>query len=208
MKRTTYIYCLVCPLECRVRYVGQSVQPMHRYFQHLNCAKNILNKYPDDWEKEAQRLSSKDRWIVRVLHEGEYPQLLILEGLEKASSDAANAAEQRWIDVFHAADHPLTNREISLQPPPPKGVSLALPAITYEQQEARPEHFRGSIAGGIRHLRKRHAMTQEELAKRCGVGVSTIIRAEQGAVEPHPTTVRKVAAALGVSPQELTRLAQ
>ena len=61
------------------------------------------------------------------------------------------------------------------------------------------------IGDRLRQLRKQSLMTQEELATRSGVAVSTIIRIERNQVEPHGSTIRKLAEALRVEPQELVK---
>ena len=61
------------------------------------------------------------------------------------------------------------------------------------------------IGDRLRQLRKHSLMTQEELAARSGVAVSTIIRIERNQVEPHGSTIRKLAEALDVEPQELVK---
>jgi transcriptional regulator with XRE-family HTH domain len=63
------------------------------------------------------------------------------------------------------------------------------------------------IGDRLRDLRKRALLTQKELAERSGVGVTTIIRIERNQVEPHGSTIRKLAEALEVEPQELVRRA-
>lgn len=63
------------------------------------------------------------------------------------------------------------------------------------------------IGDRLRQLRKQSLMTQEQLAERSGVAVSTIIRIERNQVEPHGSTIRKLAEALEVEPQELVRRA-
>jgi transcriptional regulator with XRE-family HTH domain len=61
------------------------------------------------------------------------------------------------------------------------------------------------IGERLRHLRKRALMSQRELAKRSGVGVTTIVRIERNQVEPHGATIRKLAQALEVDPAELVK---
>ncbi len=61
------------------------------------------------------------------------------------------------------------------------------------------------IGERLRDLRKRALMTQRELAERSGVGVTTIVRIERNQVEPHGSTIRKLAEALGVEPYELVK---
>ena len=59
------------------------------------------------------------------------------------------------------------------------------------------------IGDRLRELRKRSLMSQRELARRSGVGVTTIVRIERNQVEPHGATIRKLAQALDVDPAEL-----
>ena len=61
------------------------------------------------------------------------------------------------------------------------------------------------IGKRLRDLRKRALMSQRELAKRSGVGVTTIVRIERNQVEPHGSTIRKLAEALGIDPYELVK---
>ena len=63
------------------------------------------------------------------------------------------------------------------------------------------------IGERLRDLRKQALMSQRELAERSGVGVTTIVRIERNQVEPHGATIRKLAEALEVEPQELVRRA-
>lgn len=55
----------------------------------------------------------------------------------------------------------------------------------------------------LRPLRERQALTQRELATLAGVTQSTIQRLETGLQEARPSTIRKLARALGVKPVDL-----
>jgi transcriptional regulator with XRE-family HTH domain len=55
----------------------------------------------------------------------------------------------------------------------------------------------------LKSLRQRKALTQQELADKAGVTRSTVARVEGSAEEPFPTTIRKLAEALGVRPEDL-----
>lgn len=55
----------------------------------------------------------------------------------------------------------------------------------------------------LKTVRERRALTQHELAERAGVNRVTIARLEGGVDQPLPGTVRKLAGALGVEPEEL-----
>jgi transcriptional regulator with XRE-family HTH domain len=61
------------------------------------------------------------------------------------------------------------------------------------------------IGDRLRDIRKRSLMTQQELADKSGVGVTTIIRIENNQVEPQGRTIRKLAEALEVEPHELVK---
>ena len=61
------------------------------------------------------------------------------------------------------------------------------------------------IGDRLRDLRKRSLLTQEQLAERSGIGVATIIRVERNQVEPRGSTIRKLAEALSVEPEELVK---
>jgi len=53
----------------------------------------------------------------------------------------------------------------------------------------------------LRYTRLRRSLSQAELGQRSGVSPITIARIESGArKEPHPRTIRKLAAALDVDP--------
>ena len=55
----------------------------------------------------------------------------------------------------------------------------------------------------LRAIRDRLFVTQEELAERTGMSRATISRIESGQQRPRISTVRKLAAALGVTPETL-----
>jgi transcriptional regulator with XRE-family HTH domain len=61
------------------------------------------------------------------------------------------------------------------------------------------------IGDKLREMRKRALLTQQQLADKSGVGITTIIRVERNQVEPHARTIRKLAEALGVEPHELLK---
>jgi transcriptional regulator with XRE-family HTH domain len=61
------------------------------------------------------------------------------------------------------------------------------------------------IGDRLRDLRKRKLLTQEQLAERSGVGIATIVRVERNQVEPWGSTIRKLAEALSVEPEELVK---
>jgi transcriptional regulator with XRE-family HTH domain len=61
------------------------------------------------------------------------------------------------------------------------------------------------VGDRLKDLRIEQALTQRELADNAGIGVNTVNRIELNETEPHMSTVRKLAAALGVEPRRLTK---
>jgi transcriptional regulator with XRE-family HTH domain len=59
------------------------------------------------------------------------------------------------------------------------------------------------VGENLRRLRRLNALTQAQLAERAGLARSAVARAELDQTEPHMTTLRKLADALGVHPREL-----
>jgi transcriptional regulator with XRE-family HTH domain len=57
----------------------------------------------------------------------------------------------------------------------------------------------------LRELRRRRVLTLEELAQKAGVGRNTIWRLEHGVMGAQPRTIRKIAKALNVEPEELVK---
>jgi transcriptional regulator with XRE-family HTH domain len=59
------------------------------------------------------------------------------------------------------------------------------------------------IGDKLREARTRKLMTQQELADKSGVGVTTIVRIERNQVDPQFRNIRKLAKALDIAPIEL-----
>jgi len=55
----------------------------------------------------------------------------------------------------------------------------------------------------LRFWRERKALTQQQLADKAGITRVTVARVEAGLEQPYPTTVRKLADALEVGPEDL-----
>ena len=61
-----------------------------------------------------------------------------------------------------------------------------------------------SFGQRVRRLRQFGVMTQTDLATKAGISLVTVARLENDAeINPRPTTVRRLAAALGVEPSWL-----
>jgi transcriptional regulator with XRE-family HTH domain len=57
--------------------------------------------------------------------------------------------------------------------------------------------------GNLEQIRRNRVLSRKELAQRSAVDESTIYRAEHGQTKLRPSTVRKLAQALGVPPDQL-----
>ena len=57
--------------------------------------------------------------------------------------------------------------------------------------------------GRLKELRERRVLTQSELAEKAGVRSATVTDIETGKHRPRPSTIRKLAKALSVGPEEL-----
>ena len=61
------------------------------------------------------------------------------------------------------------------------------------------------IGAQVKRAREQALLTQQELADRAGVGLTTLNRIENDHAEPHFRTIRKLAAALTIEPHELVK---
>ena len=57
----------------------------------------------------------------------------------------------------------------------------------------------------LRQLRRERALSQRALARVSGVGLDTVNKVETGVRDALPSTLRKLADALGVDPRELMK---
>jgi transcriptional regulator with XRE-family HTH domain len=61
------------------------------------------------------------------------------------------------------------------------------------------------VGDNLKRLRTLRALTQVELAEKAGITPATVVRIERNQAEPHMSTLRKLAGALGVAPSELVK---
>src|SRR5262249_52955185 len=80
MLKTTFIYALIDPLDCRERYIGKSNNPQSRLRGHIFDSKT--NDYP------------VHRWIRKLARLSLVPTVIILEEINQA---AWKEAERKWI---------------------------------------------------------------------------------------------------------------
>lgn len=60
-----------------------------------------------------------------------------------------------------------------------------------------------ALQDNIRIIREQKALSQRELAKLACINTATVCRIETGQHRPYPSTIRKIAQALEVRPEEL-----
>lgn len=59
------------------------------------------------------------------------------------------------------------------------------------------------VGDNLKRLRTLNALTQEELATKAGLTPAAVARIERNEAEPRPSTLRKLAGALSVTPAEI-----
>ncbi len=59
------------------------------------------------------------------------------------------------------------------------------------------------VGDNLKRLRTLNALTQEELANKAGLTSAAVARIERNEAEPRPSTLRKLAGALGVKPAQI-----
>lgn len=111
----TYIYGLLCPIETKIRYVGQSVQPVERYRQHLASPRGVMKGH-SDWREKGYLSNPKEAWLGELLDRDLEPELVILEILDYGDDapqgkerKPPHLAEQAWVRQLLNEGHPLTN---------------------------------------------------------------------------------------------------
>lgn len=113
MTRWVYIYALTCPDTGDVKYVGQSVNPSARYYQHVTS-------------KSAEPCHI---WIHRLKQDGKRPGFRIIERCERSVS---NDIENFWIQHYHLSSSEITNRNYrdnkgAKRETAPEGMLVAVP---------------------------------------------------------------------------------
>ncbi len=94
-QKTTFIYGLFDPRDCRLRYIGKSDHPESRLKEHIKYA------------HLDQKKTHKDYWILQLLKEGLNPSVEILEEVPTSSW---KESERAWIGECRRAGLSLTNQ--------------------------------------------------------------------------------------------------
>jgi hypothetical protein len=89
-----YIYCLLDPRTEQVRYVGRTLRPTSRLFEHGTEAERAIHK------------NAKQRWLCELDQEGQKPKIKFLE---LCKVEQAETREQHWIDFYMGQKHLLLN---------------------------------------------------------------------------------------------------
>jgi transcriptional regulator with XRE-family HTH domain len=59
------------------------------------------------------------------------------------------------------------------------------------------------VPASLRRHRTEQALSQQELADKARIARSTVLKLEAGVAQPRPSTLRKLARALGIKPVDL-----
>lgn len=78
-------------------------------------------------------------------------------------------------------------------------------AFCEDGEEREAKAARGDLGALLIRLRRGRNLIQSELAAKAGLALDTVNKLELGRTQPHPATIRKLAVALGVSVEALTR---
>lgn len=65
--KTEYIYYLICPIDKEVKYVGKSVNPKSRYYQHI--------------KKLDKLMTPKRKWLEMLFSKGLKPEIEIVDSV-------------------------------------------------------------------------------------------------------------------------------
>lgn len=91
--KPAYIYALIDPITEEVRYVGKTINPATRLYDHCN-------------QSAAGNNPHKMRWILGLRAQDMLPKMIVLE---ECLPDTWEEAEIRWIAHYRASGAPLTN---------------------------------------------------------------------------------------------------
>lgn len=115
---TCLIYCIVCPLIGRVRYVGKTVDPKRRFYEHRT---------------DTDDNPHKRRWIAKLRALGMEPAFVVLEECPAA---LWRERERWWEHQFRAQGEPLTNIRECGNGPLPTGSPPKTPEGLERMREA------------------------------------------------------------------------
>lgn len=90
------IYCLWCPVDRRIRYIGKSNQPVARIYHHIHAA------------VRGRSAHHTGRWIRKLARAGRKPKLRVLSWV--AADQDWRAVERETIAKALAKGWPLTNQ--------------------------------------------------------------------------------------------------
>ncbi len=100
-----FIYALSDPKDSKIHYVGMSIDPKRRYFDHYHDA------------------GATSTWIRELIDEGLRPLLSIIE-----ETDVENVRDREayWIDFYCQQGEPLENKQLASRTMP-KRISVYVP---------------------------------------------------------------------------------
>ena len=115
------IYALHDPVTDLIGYVGQSIHPYKRLYEHYRLIHDYIEEglyneegYHRTTQNEREITHKKDSWLMHLMAKKQMPKVVILEELDKESYYAglAYAAEEKWINFMIYEGEPLTNAAV------------------------------------------------------------------------------------------------
>lgn len=116
------IYCLWCPVDRRIRYIGKSNQPVTRIYHHIHAA------------VRGRTTHHTGRWIRKLARAGKKPRLRVLSWV--SSNEDWRTVERETIAKALAKGWPLTNQSSGGD-----GVDFLDPADAARAKAARTAGF-------------------------------------------------------------------
>ena len=141
--RLSFIYALCDPETGEIRYIGQSVDPGHRFYQHCN---------PDD--------TPKGRWIGSLRRKGLLPEMRILDTVPR--KDAYTREEELIVDnaeendLFNIVHAPCEESE---------GITIDDIRAAYEKNVVEPNDLAFSLRIALKILGMTHADAARMIGK-------------------------------------------
>jgi predicted GIY-YIG superfamily endonuclease len=138
MKNTFYIYCLICPIDSSIKYIGMSINPDVRLQMHYNGTESSEEKY---------------NWINNLKSVGVKPIMKIID--TSNSRTKAKKLEKYYISKYVADGHLLLNGKMNSRLPNlRKGVSREMYYKLIDEANKlgilTRDHFNNSLKNSIK----------------------------------------------------------
>jgi DNA-binding XRE family transcriptional regulator len=155
------VYALIDPRDNTIRYIGITTNTAVRLDQHLG---------------DAGKKSEKGKWLTELKQSSLSPMLRVLETINTTGDTRAIARdrERYWIQTFLQSGAHLVNDFGVIRAYPQYGRSQSVQSLE------RPKRLRTcTVNQQLKQHRLDASLSRAELARRAGVDVGTVTRAEE-----------------------------